>query len=302
MNVYEPRRCGLLGKIPACGDFVRQHLGSPISSELERWLSAGSQSLYLGKHELGADCIRFVISAAECDEVAIGSLVKSVDRVGRSFPLVIFTSLASADAMQQLAALPALYAPFFRAAEAALREAASLEPDVLRDRVASLYGVQVAAETKPQDPNALAAIRGALAGQPEGAEHYALLTLCTATSVVQLGPASGPPTVLDCPLTAELGPSLWLTLTAARLRWSRGALSLLWGSTESRLLLALGYASDQLLAFSASPAHPSTRLWPLTTERPEAIARARALLEPKLGDWSQASVSELAGQLAHVRC
>ena len=33
-------------------------------------------------------------------------------------------------------------------------------------------------------------------------------SLCTATGAVQLAPAAGAPTVLDCPLERELGPSL----------------------------------------------------------------------------------------------
>lgn len=302
-----PRLCGFIGKIPACGDFVRQHIGNKISSELDRWLSASSQNLYHGKHELGDHCIRFVFSAAGCEDVAIGSLIKSLDSVGRSYPLAIFTSLPTGDAMLEVAALPAVYEAFFAEAEGALRDAADLPLDDLRDRVASLRAPTpaqqlTAAEStrcKLEVSNATACIRSAL-GRPE--EHYALLTLCIATSAVQIGPPSGPATVLDCPLEPELGPSLWLTLTAARLRWTQGALSLLWSTAQPRLLLALGYASDQLLAFSASKQHQSTRLWPLTTDRPDAVERARALLEPRLSDTAHANITQLAAQLTHVSC
>jgi type VI secretion system protein ImpM len=302
--------CGFIGKIPACGDFVRQHIGSKISSELDRWLSASSQNLYHGKQELGEDCMRFVFSAAGCEDVAVGSLIKSLDSVGRSYPLAIFTSLPTGAAMIQVAALPAVYEAFLADAESALRDAADLPLDGFRDRVASLRAPASAEQlsaaestrSKLEGSNAAAAMRGALAGQPEGAEYYALLTLCTATSAVQIGPPSGPATVLDCPLDPNLGPSLWLTLTAARLRWTQGAISLLWSPGRPRLLLALGYASDQLLAFSASKLHQSTRLWPLTTERPDAVERARALLESKLSDSSHASVAQLAAQLTHVSC
>jgi hypothetical protein len=117
---------------------------------------------------------------------------------------------------------------------------------------------------------------------------------------VQLAPAAGAPTVLDCPLEPELGPSLWLSLTAARLRWSQGALSCLW--TPARLLLALGPAPDQLLAYSAAKQHGSTRLWPLTTERAEAIERARTQLAPTLTALDAGSVAELSAQVAHVSC
>jgi type VI secretion system protein ImpM len=318
----EPARLvGFTGKIPACGDFVRQHVGNKVSSELERWLSASSQNLYHGKHDLGAARIRFVFSAAGCEDVAVGSLVKSQDRVGRSYPLAIFTSLSASDAMAQLAALPAAYEPFFVSAEAVLERASDLPLESLRERVASLSaptaGQQLAAAQasaqKLDASDAAAALRSALSDQPEPAVYYALLTLCTATGAVLLGPASGPPTVLDCPVSGELGPSLWLALTAARLRWTQGALSLLWTAAEApRLLLALGYASDQLLTFSATKLHQSTRLWPLTTERPEAIERARVLLEPKLGplrvvdarepNLLSPSLTQLAAQLTHVSC
>jgi type VI secretion system protein ImpM len=308
------RLVGFIGKIPACGDFVRQHIGNKISSELERWLSASAQSLYHGKHELGTAPMRFVFSAAGCDDVAVGSLLRSQDSVGRSYPLAIFTSRSAGEAMAQLAALPATYDAFFASAEQVLFDAGELELEAVRDRVGNLRGPgtiqQLAAAAQTSERltilDAHAAIRSALSDQLPEAAYYALLTLCTATAPVQLAPASGPPTVLDCPLDPALGPSLWLALTAARLRWAQGALSCLWTHSEpARLLLALGFASDQLLAFSATKLHTSTRLWPLTTERPEAIERAREQLAPRLpalDSSSPGTLSELATQLTQISC
>jgi type VI secretion system protein ImpM len=308
------RGVGFLGKVPACGDFVRQHIGNKVSSELERWLSACTQNLYHGKHDLGPASLRFVFSAAGCEDVAVGSLIKSQDRVGRSYPLAIFTSLSASAAMLQPAALPGAYEMFCSRAEQVLTEASDLPLETLRERVTSLQAptaadmerAALAASERLASTDAAAAIHGALGGQPDSAAYYALLTLCTATSGVQLAPASGPPTVLDCPLEPTLGPSLWLSLTAARLRWTQGALSLLWTHGEApRLLLALGYASDLLLAFSANRQHNSTRLWPLTTERKEALERAQALLGPPLRALdpdAAGSVAQLAAQIAHVSC
>jgi type VI secretion system protein ImpM len=302
---------GFIGKIPACGDFVRQHIGNKVSSELERWLSASSQNLYHGKHELGPGCMRFVFSAAGCDDVAVGSLVKSQDRVGRSYPLAIFTSLSASDAMTLPAALPLAYDPFFSAAEQLLQAASNLELDALRDGVASLRAPSANEHNTAQQKTtaalasarAMAVMGAALSGQPEAATYYALLTLCTATSAVQLAPPAAAPTVLDCPLERELGPSLWLSLTAARLRWTQGALSCVWTQSEpARLLLALGPAPDQLLAFSATMQHSSTRLWPVTTARSEAIERARIVLAPQLSALEAGSVAELSAQVARVGC
>lgn len=307
----ETRLVGFIGKIPACGDFVRQHVGNSVSSELERWLSASSQNLYHGKYELGAESMRFVFSAAGCDDVAVGSLIRSQDRVGRSYPLAIFTSLCASDAMTLPAALPGAYSGFFSAAEQVLQDASHLELDALRDRVGGLRAPsadeQAAAQQKTTaklaSANAAAVLGAALQGRPEAATYYALLTLCTATSAVQLTPPPAAATVLDCPLERELGPSLWLSLTAARLRWTRGALSCLWTRAEpARLLLALGPAPDQLLAFSATKQHSSTRLWPVTTARSEAIERARTLLAPQLSAFEAGSVAELGAQVARVSC
>lgn len=298
---------GFIGKIPACGDFVRQHIGSKISAELERWLNASTQNLYAGKHDLGPACLRFVFSAPGCDDVAVGTLNKSVDSVGRSYPLAIFTSLSAAEMMAQPAALPTAFATFLDQAENLLAQVSTLPIETLRERVTGLtppsqQEIEAAAQhatTQLGNVDAASAISNALDGEPEDAGYYALLTLCTATSAVPLAPASGAPTVLDCPLEPQLGPALWLSLTAARLRWTQGALSLLWAADATRLLIALGHASDQMLSLYVAKLHTSTRLWPLTTTRPEAIARAKTLLEPLLHTHS---VAALAQQLTTVSC
>jgi type VI secretion system protein ImpM len=313
----EPRRVGFIGKIPACGDFVRQHIGNKVSSELERWLSISSQNLYHGKHTLGAECVRFVFSAHGCSEVAIGSLIKSSDRVGRHYPLAVFTSLSAGDLMAQLASVPAAYADFLTNAEQLLLRAADLSLDQLRELVTALAppseaqerAVAQRVEAQLSAIDAATTLDRALQGLPSETVYYALLTLCTATAPVQQAAPSGPPTVLDCPLERELGPALWLALAAARLRWTAGAVSLLWTSGDApRLLLALGAASDQLLVFAAARSHHSARLWPLTTDRAEAISRARTSLTAAVGDLSpqapapRASLAELRAQLTRVSC
>jgi hypothetical protein len=207
--------------------------------------------------------------------------------------------------------LPLAYDPFLSATEQLLLEASNLELDALRDRVASLHAPSAGEHNTAQQKTtaalgsarAGATLSAALSGQPEAATYYALLTLCTATSAVQLAPPAAAPTVLDCPLERELGPSLWLSLTAARLRWTQGALSCVWTQSEpARLLLALGPAPDQLLAFSAARQHTSTRLWPVTTARSEAIERARTLLAHQVGALEAGSVAELSAQVARVSC
>jgi hypothetical protein len=53
-----------------------------------------------------------------------------------------------------------------------------------------------------------------------------------------------------------------------------------------RLLVVLGSAPEQLLHFVADPKHKSSRLWPLTTERTEAVDRAREVLSGRLSAFA----------------
>ena len=50
--------------------------------------------------------------------------------------------------------------------------------------------------------------------------------------------------------------------------------------TQNRLLVALGPAPAQMLAFVANPEHKSSRYWPLRTNNPAANEKALAALSP----------------------
>ena len=100
-------KVGFLGKIPARGDFIRQHIGERVSTELEQWLQKIAQNLFQAKAELPSQHVRFVYTANGSDTAAIGVLTKSSDQVGRTFPLAIFTTLPLPEAMSRLPSLPA---------------------------------------------------------------------------------------------------------------------------------------------------------------------------------------------------
>jgi type VI secretion system protein ImpM len=303
------RAVGFIGKIPARGDFVRQNIGERIGVELEQWLLTSVQNLYQAKCDFPDGYLRFVFSAAACDAVAIGVMVKSRDQVDRSFPLAIFTSLSSSEASTRLAALPLAYSDFFTAAESVLAQASNLTLEALRDRVlelvpplaadAELATARVPALLAQADGRAL--LVELFGGCPEGCEYYGLFTFCAATSAVQSGPASSVATVLDCPINAALGPAPWLDLAARRLAWQSLCPTFMFTSTPGpRLLLAMGFASDQLLQFVADPSHPSARLWPLTTQRTDAIARARTELQAPLAALAAAAPLSLDELWVHA--
>src|SRR5262249_20928974 len=131
-------KVGFIGKIPARGDFVRQHIGEKISTELEQWLQKSTQALFQAKADLPATSVRFLYTANGSDSAAIGVLRKSSDQVGRSFPLAIFTTLPLTEALAKLPALPAMYGPFLAAADTVLDSSPGAKLEDLRDAVNAL--------------------------------------------------------------------------------------------------------------------------------------------------------------------
>lgn len=285
-SMVSATKVGFLGKIPARGDFVRQHIGERISTELEQWLQKSAQNLFQARSELPAQHVRFVYTANGSDSAAIGVLTKSQDQVGRTFPLAIFTTLPLPEAMSRLPSLPASYAPFFQAADSVLDSASGLTLEALRDAVLALTPgsedpVAAAERTARalRDTDALALLRLLFGVEPADGMYYGLYTFCSATSVVRSNPPPSAATVLDCPCGVEPGLAAWLELARRRLEWRQFCPSFLWNDgPDARLLLALGAASDQLLQFFVDPGHQSARLWPLWSQRMDAIARARASL------------------------
>jgi type VI secretion system protein ImpM len=281
------RAVGFVGKLPARADFVRQNIGEPIGVELDRWLVKSVENMQQAKAELPDGPLHFVFSAAGSDSVAIGAMTKSVDQVGRKFPLAIFTSLPVAQVARNFSAMPLAYAAFLSEASQLLAQASELALEEFCDRVLALVppSAAVVQASVQQLRELLQATRAEelltelFAGQPLDSRDYALFTFCAATEAASVGPPSGAATVLDCPIQATAALPAWLEFAQRRLDWSDRCPAFVWSqSPRRRLLLALGFASDQVLHFVAQPKHPSARLWPLTTERAEASARASATL------------------------
>lgn len=96
----EADRIGFFGKLPSHGDFVSMGLGRGLQASLDAWLQAGLQA---AQQELGRDWEhrframpgwRFIVERSLWGPATLaGVLVPSLDRVGRSFPLVIVAQL-----------------------------------------------------------------------------------------------------------------------------------------------------------------------------------------------------------------
>jgi type VI secretion system protein ImpM len=99
-------RCGLYGKLPAKRDFVAVAAPSTFLRVFEPWLQGGlsASRLHLGKTWqdvfLRAPIWRFWLGTEICGGTSVaGAFMPSVDGVGRYFPLTIFASGESSEAI-----------------------------------------------------------------------------------------------------------------------------------------------------------------------------------------------------------
>ncbi|HKU42435.1 MAG TPA: type VI secretion system-associated protein TagF [Polyangiales bacterium] len=304
-------RVGFVGKLPAQADFVRQHVSDRIGGEFDKWLVKSTQAMLSARAALPPGGVRFVFSAAQCDSVAIGVLVASRDHVGREFPLAVYTTLPAALAARHALGLPLAYLQFLDAAEEVVASAVDGSAAELRARAAALL-------PPPQEIVVAAAQQcwevmgqtqaGEMLGRVfaqvlPGGSLYALHTFMVAAEGARAAAGSAP-TVLDCPITTDVDLAAWIDLGRRGVASSALCPTFAWVQVNPRLLLVLGHAPEQLLHFVADPKHKSSRLWPLTTERMEAIERARGVLNTQLGSADGAltmSLEALWNQLLPAR-
>jgi type VI secretion system protein ImpM len=284
-------RVGFVGKLPAQADFVRQHVTERIGGEFDKWLVKSTQAMLSAKAELPKASVRFVFSAPQCDSVAIGLLQASSDHVGREFPLALYTTLPAPLAARHALGLPLAYLQFLDEAEALASSAATLSAGELRAKAAALVppneqivmlASQQCRDVLGQTASGQMLERVFPESQP-GAFVYGLHTFVVASEGARSAPAGAPPTVLDCPITTDVDLAAWIDLGRRGTTSTMVCPTFAWVQVYPRLLLVLGHAPEQLLHFVADPKYKSSRLWPLTTERPEAIDRAREVLIGRVG-------------------
>jgi type VI secretion system protein ImpM len=305
-------RVGFVGKLPAQADFVRQHLSDKVGGEFDRWLVKSTQTLLSAKAELPKAAVRFVFSAPQCDSVAIGVLTASRDHVGRDFPLAIYTALPAPLAARHALGLPLAFLQFLDAAEVVANEAVNASAAELRARVAELVpptqDVLLAASQQCRDvlgqTQAGEMLGRVFAQVLPGGSLYALHTFMVAAEGARSAAPTAAPTVLDCPIATDVDLAAWIELGRRGLPANAVCPTFAWVQVNPRLLMVLGNAPEQLLHLVADPKHKSSRLWPLTTERMEAIERARDVLNSRLGSADNAltmSLDTLWNQLLPAR-
>jgi len=279
----------MLGKAPCHPEFVRYNAASPLARYLLRWLEDGTGRLHAARSSFEGTPTCFVFTAPGEKTALVGVLAPSTDSIGRAFPLALFQEVPTSSVAGRYALLPEAFQPFFLAATQLTREAASLELETLQARARGLPSVSAAdtrvaervREMTLTEPRCDELFRSVCEdGVPE-ARYYALYTFLTACAGERQRERDLASVVLDCPFPTHMGPVLWLELSARLLRWSTTPPSFFWSEGEQpRLLLCLGAAPSTLLLHLAQPGRSSANLWPLRTERPAALARAKQALSP----------------------
>lgn len=300
---------GLFGKLPAQGDFVRVRAGEPAAQALARWLEEASEAAGRAGVAGGAP-VRFLLRPGGAARPLLGALAPSQDRVGRRFPLAIFSPVEepATDLGAAWPALPAAGRPFLDAACALLAEGPALAAPDLPARLAALPqpapGALAAALEAARAEAAAAPLRerlSALFGGLEAGQHlYALHCLRQACRPLRAAEPAGTGVALSCPAPTDLDRWLWASLVQRALSWKLPP-GLLWTEGDGgRLLVALGGAPAGSLAVLWSPGKGDAKVWPLTTAQPAAVAQAQKALGPaveRLLSRPEARLAELVATL-----
>jgi type VI secretion system ImpM family protein len=257
----------LFGKLPAHGDFVR--LGCPDSERFERWLI---EALERARGALPQGSMRFAFRQADPELLLVGTWVPSRDAVGRSFPLCLLCHVPAE--LQELASsvLLPFYGELLDAAESALTavvdghaELGSLLAQLVEPHPSALPGLFDEAESAVQSERSSAFAQRVYETEP-GNLWYALHTLCSLRQRQDV--------ILDAKVPEDFDLFVWLSLLR-KARPAAPAPSVLWSPERARALIMPERPSPLALSLLLDAALSSSQRWPLWTDRPEAIARAK---------------------------
>jgi type VI secretion system ImpM family protein len=286
-NTVSPRpkepAVGLYGKIPAERDYVRINAGDFQHAGMDQWFQQGVEFLHAEHLRLPDEAANFLLVSPN-GETFVGAFRPGEDGVGRNFPLVISVRLEARNLVEALPLLPTVFGPFFEAAATVAEAARGLTAQDLASQVDWLKEtLGHTADALPLDEllagSSFFEFRVAVGGVNEGAA-YAMHTLASACeqSVTKPAESAKQTVTLDCPTPTDGMRAFWLELIRRRMGAATTTPSLMW--TANRLLVALGPAPAQMLAFLSNPEHKASRYWPLRTNNLAANEKAVQSLAP----------------------
>jgi type VI secretion system protein ImpM len=297
---------GLFGKIPAKGDFVRHNVVDDAARSFEQWVQESNDSIRGAGGELPDHPVRAVFTPPGSAHTVIAAITPSVDSVGRKFPIVIFALAPSANTGQAYPSLPIAWASFLEAAVTLGKRAATLDVDTLKSSVGALpmpgplesMNAQQLCEKALAHPLA-PEVHSRIFNGSDAMHLYAYQTFLTACQDAGKGDASKASTVLDCPIRVDFDLFVWLELARRVFGFPPAHPAFFWTEDPApRLLLSLGPPPLSVLQFVANPSLEHQRLWPLTTQRTQAVDAARSNLGPVLASTDTAPLSSLMDTLA----
>ena len=276
----------LYGKIPAQGDFLRSNVVDPAAVAFSHWLEEAQETMHRTGAVLPQLPVCFLHVGPQARTAVIGALLPSRDAVGRVFPLAAFLPVDTATLFRTYPRAPLAYSMFLGEVARLGREAASLAPAAVLDRVRALP-VPGPGEWALADDLAERLLEGPARAflDPLRVDDigpaYAVKTLLAACRN-ELGQAPARArVVLECPLAGE-GPAPWLELTSRVLAWREPPAFFWTEAAPPRLLLSLGGPPPTLLNHLARPDPRSTLVWPLRTQQRAAAEAALQGLAPSL--------------------
>lgn len=275
---------GIFGKLPTQGDFLRLDATGATSELLVSWLHEAIEPVHRAGLALPAAPVRFLLLAPGAGEAAVGTMIASRDKVGREFPLCLFAGVPAAALARQYPALPAAAAAFCAEAEALLGRAGELTLAALAEAARALprprepREVETSLSAAAADRSFAELLAGAFPG-PEGAAAYGISTLGAALKQVRGAPPAKATLALETTARDDAERWLWLELVRRSLGWSAPP-GLFW--TGDRLLVALGPPPATLLQQLCDPGRPPAKIWPLRTDRAEALTAAVRGLAPEV--------------------
>jgi type VI secretion system protein ImpM len=280
---------GLYGKIPAQADFVRVRAADPVARPFVLWLEEGSEAAKRAGGPAGAEPVRFLFRPAGAPSALVGVAAASVDKVGRSFPLAIFSRVEGPELAALFPVVPRAAAGFLEGAAALAAEAARLSGQELAAALerlplpgaAELDGAAADARVSGAAESARAVL-GRLFGDAPGGPRYALHCFRTACEAVRGREPPRALAVLDCPVRGEVDRWAWLELARRGLAWQATPSFFWWEPPGVRMLLSLGPVPPSVFGTLWRLDAKDARVWPLVTDKPAAIASAERALGPRV--------------------
>lgn len=282
---------GIYGKLPTQGDFVRLNASDPAAQALDQWVQESLEGLARASIELPSEPLFFCHQSQHPSLPALlGAMAPSQDQVGRRYPMLVFVRVDPTVAASRFPALHVAYGHFLLDAARILGDLHRADASLLAAWSRSLRLPTPTSLAHSDyvcrhvlDQSTLVDLQHRVFGpapQHLGALGYALKTVADACDATRARPSKVPIT-LDCPTGSDLDAFTWLELLRRRLYGTTARINFVWREGDApRMLVALGAAPAPMLRQLLREGDPAANLWPLRTQRTEALEAAWASLGP----------------------